>query len=93
MSTQKKQKRVIATNRRARHDYEVEEQYEAGLVLTGTEVKSLRQGHSFKGHPILGHACNWMKYWHQPNMEASTSAPKLTCKLSVIAADTYTFKP
>lgn len=35
---------VIATNRRARHDYEVEKTYEAGLVLSGTEVKSLRQG-------------------------------------------------
>ncbi len=36
--------KVIATNRRARHDYTVEKTYEAGLVLTGTEVKSLRQG-------------------------------------------------
>jgi SsrA-binding protein len=34
---------VIATNRRARHDYHIEDVYEAGLVLTGTEVKSLRQ--------------------------------------------------
>ena len=34
---------VIATNRRARHDYAIEKTYEAGLVLTGTEVKSLRQ--------------------------------------------------
>jgi len=37
--------RVIATNRRARHEYEILEHYEAGLVLKGTEVKSLRQGH------------------------------------------------
>ncbi len=36
--------KVIATNRRARHDYAIEKTYEAGLVLTGTEVKSLRQG-------------------------------------------------
>jgi len=36
--------KVIATNRRARHDYTIEKTYEAGLVLTGTEVKSLRQG-------------------------------------------------
>ena len=36
--------KVIATNRRARHDYNLEKSYEAGLVLTGTEVKSLRQG-------------------------------------------------
>ncbi|GAA5151041.1 SsrA-binding protein SmpB [Microbacterium pseudoresistens] len=36
--------KVVATNRRARHDYSIEKSYEAGLVLTGTEVKSLRQG-------------------------------------------------
>lgn len=36
--------KVIATNRRARHDYLIEKTYEAGLVLTGTEVKSLREG-------------------------------------------------
>jgi len=36
--------RVVAQNRRARHDYEILETIEAGLVLTGTEVKSLRNG-------------------------------------------------
>lgn len=36
--------RTVATNRRARHDYVIEETYEAGIVLTGTEVKSLRDG-------------------------------------------------
>jgi SsrA-binding protein len=36
--------KLIAENRRARHDYELLDRYEAGLVLTGTEVKSLRQG-------------------------------------------------
>jgi len=35
---------MIAQNRRARHDYAIEDTYEAGLVLTGTEVKSLREG-------------------------------------------------
>jgi SsrA-binding protein len=35
--------KVIATNRKAYHDYEVLETYEAGLVLRGTEVKSLRE--------------------------------------------------
>ena len=34
----------IAVNKRARHEYHVEETYEAGLVLTGSEVKSLRDG-------------------------------------------------
>ncbi len=36
--------KVVATNRKARHDYHIEETFEAGLVLTGTEVKSLRAG-------------------------------------------------
>src|SRR5574341_1853677 len=36
--------RDIAVNRRARHDYFIEETIEAGLVLTGSEVKSLRAG-------------------------------------------------
>lgn len=37
-------KRAVATNRKARHDYHILETVEAGLVLTGTEVKSLRGG-------------------------------------------------
>ena len=36
--------KLIADNRRARHDYELLDRFEAGLVLTGTEVKSLRDG-------------------------------------------------
>jgi SsrA-binding protein len=36
--------RVVATNRRARHEYEILETLEAGLVLRGTEVKALRAG-------------------------------------------------
>ena len=37
-------RKVIASNRRARHDYAVLDSYEAGVVLTGTEVKALREG-------------------------------------------------
>lgn len=37
-------KTLVARNRRARHDYFIEDSLEAGLVLTGTEVKSLRRG-------------------------------------------------
>ena len=37
-------RRLIAENRRARHEYFIEEVFEAGLVLTGTEVKALREG-------------------------------------------------
>ena len=40
----KKDKRIIAQNKKARHDYFVEDTYEAGIELFGTEVKSLRGG-------------------------------------------------
>ncbi|UCG84975.1 MAG: SsrA-binding protein SmpB [Gemmatimonadota bacterium] len=42
--------RVVASNRKARHDYHIEETWEAGLVLTGSEIKSVRAGKvSLKG--------------------------------------------
>lgn len=37
-------RKLIAQNRKARHEYHIDDVYEAGLVLTGTEVKSLREG-------------------------------------------------
>ena len=43
-STSRQQSTVIARNRRARHDYHIDDTVEGGLVLTGTEVKSLRAG-------------------------------------------------
>lgn len=36
--------KVMARNKKARHDYAIEETYEAGIVLTGTEIKSVRAG-------------------------------------------------
>lgn len=44
MAVEKPTRVQIATNRRARYDYEIEDELEAGMVLTGTEVKSLRDG-------------------------------------------------
>jgi len=38
-------RKVVSTNRKARHDYEILDTYEAGLVLTGSEIKSIRAGH------------------------------------------------
>ncbi|CBK39795.1 SsrA-binding protein [Nitrospira defluvii] len=38
------QYKVVATNRKAYHDYFIEEKFEAGVILRGTEVKSLREG-------------------------------------------------
>ena len=40
----KKERKLVANNRKAYHDYFIEETYEAGIVLTGTEIKSVRQG-------------------------------------------------
>lgn len=42
--TKEEDTKLIAQNRKARHDFVIEDQYEAGIVLTGTEVKSLREG-------------------------------------------------
>ncbi len=39
-------RKIIATNRKARHNYSIEEVFEAGVALLGTEVKSLREGHA-----------------------------------------------
>ena len=42
--------KVVATNRKARHEYFIEDTIEAGIALTGTEVKSIRQGkNKYKG--------------------------------------------
>lgn len=40
----KKERKIVANNKKARHDYFIEEVYEAGIVLTGTEIKSVRAG-------------------------------------------------
>jgi SsrA-binding protein len=39
-----KGRKLVAQNRKARHDYHIHDTYEAGIVLSGTEVKSLREG-------------------------------------------------
>ena len=39
-----KDTRLVANNKKARHDYFIDDTYEVGLVLTGTEIKSIRQG-------------------------------------------------
>jgi len=46
MAREKEQddRQIVARNKRARHDYHILDSWEAGLVLTGTEVKSLRDG-------------------------------------------------
>ena len=62
MSANKIQQKTIATNRRAKYEYEVEDSYEAGLVLRGTEVKSLRQGNAVisEGYIVITNGEAWL---------------------------------
>ena len=50
MSTGRK---IIANNKKARHDFFIEETYECGIELVGTEVKSIRQGHCSLGEAFV----------------------------------------
>jgi SsrA-binding protein len=60
--------KVVATNRKARHDYLIEDTYEAGLVLTGTEVKSLRLGRAslVDGYGFIDGGEAWLDAVHIP---------------------------
>jgi SsrA-binding protein len=49
MAKDKERRKVVAQNRKARHEYFIEDTLEAGIVLSGTEVKSVRQGKSSIG--------------------------------------------
>jgi len=51
---QKSAHRIVADNRKARFNYEILDTYEAGIALTGTEVKSLRQGKATIGEAYAG---------------------------------------
>jgi SsrA-binding protein len=67
-------RKLIAQNRRARHDYHLEDTYEAGLVLVGTEVKSLRQGRASLTDgfvDIEGHEA-WLHGVHIPEYSQGT---------------------
>jgi len=67
-----KSEKAVATNRKAYHDYFIEEKFEAGIMLQGTEVKSLRDGRvnlqdsyaSVKGDEIFLHHCHISPYSH-----------------------------
>ena len=62
----KKRDFAVATNRRALHDYFVEQTLECGLVLTGTEVKSLRQGKAqlADSYAIVDQGQAWLHHLH-----------------------------
>ena len=63
-----KGQKVVASNRKARHDYTIEDTYEAGLVLTGTEVKSLREGKAslVDGYAFIDGGEAWLDAVHIP---------------------------
>src|SRR5438105_7310530 len=71
----KDEARLIAVNRRARHDYFIEETYEAGLSLQGWEVKSLRDGRAqiAESYVIIKNEEAWLFGAHiTPLLSAST---------------------
>lgn len=67
--------RDIAVNRRARHDFHIEETVEAGLVLTGTEVKALRAGRASLAEAFARVEGDevWLLHLHIPPYEAASS--------------------
>jgi len=79
-------KKIIATNRRARHEYTIEDVVEAGLVLTGTEVKSLRAGRAnlTDGFGQITDSEAWLHGVHIPEYTQGTwtnHEPRRTRKL------------
>ncbi|MET9394759.1 SsrA-binding protein SmpB [Streptomyces sp. NPDC006624] len=69
-----KGRKLIAQNKKARHDYHIIDTYEAGLVLTGTEVKSLRQGRAslVDGFVQLTDHEAWLHNVHVPEYSQGT---------------------
>lgn len=67
-------RKVIAQNKRARHDYHVEDTFEAGLVLQGTEVKSLREGRAslVDGYASIDGNEAWLLNVHIPEYTQGT---------------------
>ena len=79
-------KKIIASNRRARHEYTIEDTVEAGLVLTGTEVKSLRAGRATltDGFGQITDSEAWLHGVHIPQYTEGTwtnHEPRRTRKL------------
>jgi SsrA-binding protein len=67
-------RKFVAQNRKARHDYHVEATFEAGLVLTGTEVKSLRAGRAalVDGFAEVRDGEVWLRNVHIPEYDQGT---------------------
>ena len=67
-------RKLVAQNRKARHDYRIEDTYEAGLVLVGTEVKSLRLGRAslVDGFVEIDNGEAWLQGVHIPEYAQGT---------------------
>lgn len=79
-------RKLIAQNKKARHDYTIEDTYEAGMVLTGTEVKALRAGRAslVDGFAELRQGEAWLLNVHIPEYLQGTwtnHAPRRPRKL------------
>lgn len=79
-------RQLITQNRKARHDYHIEDVVEAGLVLTGTEVKSLRAGRAslVDGYASISEGQAWLYGVHIPEYTQGTwnnHTPRRTRKL------------
>ncbi len=77
---------LVASNRKARHDYHIDDTYEAGLVLTGTEVKALRMGRAslVDGWASIDGGEAWLEGVHIPeylNGTWTNHAPRRKRKL------------
>ncbi len=67
-------RKLIAQNKKARHDYHIEDVFEAGIVLTGTEVKSLRAGRAslVDGYARIKDGEVWLEGVHIPEYAEGT---------------------
>jgi SsrA-binding protein len=85
-------RKVIAQNKKARHDYSIEDVFECGIVLTGTEVKSLRMGRAslIDGFAMVDKGELWLSGVHIPEYTQGTwtnHTPRRNRKLLVHAAE------
>ncbi|HEY0485077.1 MAG TPA: SsrA-binding protein SmpB [Mycobacteriales bacterium] len=85
-------RKVVASNRKARHDYAILDTYEAGMVLTGTEVKSLREGRAslVDGFALIEDGEVWLHGVHIPEYLQGTwtnHAPRRVRKLLLHKAE------
>lgn len=71
MGRQHEGERTVASNRKARHDYDILETYECGIVLTGSEVKSLRSGRASlaDAYARVDRGEVWLEGMHVPPYE------------------------